>query len=132
MNRFEFFFFRKDKHPHQKLWDQFFKCLESYYKSNISYKIFKLKDSILYEEFNDKTKTTSIIFDQPQQWKILVLANERLVQFAEMLDLLQSEFTNINQEKLKFMLDELKSKHIMYFDKNYNRIVSVIDTDLVL
>jgi len=132
ISRFDFFCFRKLAQPQEKLWLEFFKCLEDYYKTDITYKIFKLKDCILYEEFNGLLKTTSIIFDDPRQWQILVNANERLVQFNEMLEMLKCEYTDINSENLKIMMDELKAKHIIYFNENYDNIVSIIDTDLVL
>lgn len=30
------------------------------------------------------------------------------------------------------MMNELKSKHLLYLDENYNKIVSIIDTDCLL
>jgi hypothetical protein len=33
---------------------------------------------------------------------------------------------------VKKMMEELKSKYLLYFNENYNGIVSIIDTDLIL
>jgi radical SAM superfamily enzyme YgiQ (UPF0313 family) len=131
MNRFELFFFRKSKPPNKKLWDKFFKLLESYGKANYSYKIFRIDDQLIYEEFSNRVKTASLIFDEPMQWDMLVFANERLRMFEEMLLMLRKKYKNLTKARLRIMLNELKSHNLIYFDEKYDRIVSVIDTDNV-
>jgi hypothetical protein len=132
MERFEFFSFKKQPFAHAKLWKKFFKTLEIYYKTPLSYKIFRYENVIVYEEFNNKMKIASIVFDQPEQWEILIMANSRLVSFSEMFETIHTKYRKTPINSLKTMMNELKSKYLLYFDENYNKIVSIIDTDLVL
>ncbi|HNW90020.1 MAG TPA: radical SAM protein [Bacteroidales bacterium] len=133
MNRFELFSFCKNKTSIQKkLWEKFFKTLNSYHKAQLTYKIYGHGNVVQFEEYCNNVKTDSLLFDQPEQWQILVHANTRLCTFEEMLHELKNKYQNVTISGLKTMMNELKSKHLLYFDENYNKIVSVIDTDCLL
>ncbi|MEI6851622.1 MAG: radical SAM protein, partial [Bacteroidota bacterium] len=132
MERFDFFSFKKHPTPHARLWKKFFKTLESYYSASITYKIFRYENLIIYEEFNNKVKVASLVFDEPEQWEILVMANDRLVSFSELFETLSQNYRKMSQASLRKMLKQLRSQYLLYFDENYNKIVSVIDTDQVL
>jgi radical SAM superfamily enzyme YgiQ (UPF0313 family) len=132
MNRFELFPFTKAKLPNKKLWDKFFKILESYYNIPFSYKIFRHENLVIYEEFNNNVKVVSLVFDQPEQWEILVIANNRVISFQEMFETIQLKFRKISLKSLKKTMNELKSKYLLYCNDNYDNIVSIIDTDMIL
>ena len=132
MSRFELFFFQKKNPPHSKLWKNFFEMIDYYKKAHFSYKIFSIDNLKVYEEFRNRIKISSLVFDNDEQWEILLIANDRLCSFNEMHEQLISKFANITQSKLKKMLKELKSHYLIYYDEDYNRIVSVIDTDNVV
>ena len=51
---------------------------------------------------------------------------------AEMFETLQKKYRTITHVSLKKMLRELKSKYLLYFNGNYDKIISVIDTDFIL
>jgi radical SAM superfamily enzyme YgiQ (UPF0313 family) len=133
MNRFELFSFGKRPNPqHEKLWAKFFKRLNLYFNTPFTYKIFRFGETIIYEEFHAKVKVAALVFDKPEQWEILVIANNRLMSFTDMLEKLQMHYDHVDDSILKRMLDELKMKFLLYFDDNYGKIISVIDTDLIL
>jgi radical SAM superfamily enzyme YgiQ (UPF0313 family) len=133
MNRFDLFHFIKAKPPaRKKLWKKFFNTLDRYFQAGLTYKIYGNGDTVQFEEYCRSIKTDSLVFDRPEQWQILVHANSRLVSFDEMLNLIQSRYTQIDPTALIHMMKELKSKHMLYYDEHYNKIVSVIDTDTLL
>ena len=133
MNRFELFHFCKNKSTTQeKLWRKFFNTLSQYHKARFTYKIFYHEGVILYEEYYQGTKNDSIVFDQPEEWQVLTNANAHLCSFESMLQLLKNNYAEITEARLKNIMDELKSKHLIYFDDKYNKIISVIDTDCLL
>ena len=133
MNRFELFYFCKNKSAAQgKLWEKFFHTLSQYQKARFTYKIYNHEGVILYEEYCQGAKNDSIVFDQPVEWQILVNANTQLCSFESMLKLLKNKYPGITAAELKNIMDELKSKHLIYFDNTYDKIISVIDTDNLL
>jgi radical SAM superfamily enzyme YgiQ (UPF0313 family) len=132
MNRFEFFSFKNQKKPNRKLWEKFFKTMDSYFIAPFSYKMFRHENIIVYEEFNNKVKVVSLVFDQPEHWEILVIANNQLVSFSEMFETLRQKYRKINEHSLRKMLNQLKLKYLLYFDERYNKIVTIIDTDMIL
>jgi len=133
MNRFDLFHFSKNKSPKQKeLWDEFFKILQKYHRAKLSYKLYDYGNVIQFEELYNNIKTDAVVFDKPEQWQILVNANSQLLSFDEMMQLLKNKYKNTTPKKLKTMMNELKSHHLLYFDENYNKIIAVIDTDCLL
>lgn len=129
---FEFFSFRRNKPYHNLLWKDFFNKIQLYQDADFSYKIFFCQGSVIYEEFNNKVKQVSLVFNCSEQWEILVYANRQLRSFSEMYHHLSSHFKSMNPVKLKKMMKELKKRHLIYFNENFDNIVSVVDTDSIL
>lgn len=133
MNRFELFHFCREKTPaRKKLWEMFFSTLEKYKKTQITYKIYGHRNKIQYEEHCSGMKINSLLFDQSEQWEILKFCNDRLRSFAEIIDHLKSLHSGAPASEVKLMMMDLKSHYLLYFDRNYNKCISVIDTDLIL
>lgn len=130
INRFEFFSFKNVKSDHHLLWKNFFSILKNYYNSTFTYKIFRVDEIILYEEFSNKIKTASIVFDQPEQWEILKIANDEIYSFDKMHEKITSKYSNIKKSELKKMMTELKSKYLLYYNDSFEKIISIIDTEL--
>jgi len=133
MNRFELFHFCKNKSATQKkLWGIFFNTLSQYYKARFTYRIYNHQGVILYEEYYQGVKNDSIVFDQPAEWQVLVNSNTQLCSFESMLQSLKDKYQGITAAKLKTVMQQLKSKHLIYFDDTFNKIISIIDTDCLL
>jgi radical SAM superfamily enzyme YgiQ (UPF0313 family) len=132
MKSFELFAFKKSKKNNPILWNKFFNLLDILYATPTSYKIFRHGKLIIYEEFSFNAKTASLIFDKPEQFEILVIANHRLVSFMEMFETLQQKYRKITETSLRSMLKQLKSKYLIYYNENYDKIVTIIDTDQIL
>lgn len=131
IKRFELFSFKRNKPLNRKLWDKFFTTLDSYYKTNFTYKIFRYNDVVLYEEFNERVKVSSIVFDEYEQWEILTIANNEICSFDELYKKLIKKYQGLTKAKLKSLMKQLRTRHLLYYNNNFDNIISIIDTELI-
>ena len=125
-SRFSLFRWQKQKVDNHKQWAAI-QLKEEYYSENIhSYKV-ELGESIVeFKEFVNEEQIAIYKLDKDTEWQILTLANERIVSFDEMLSQMQTLKSDYTAEDLKKHLSRLKEIHLLYCDKDFSGIISVI------
>lgn len=114
------------------LWN-LFEEIESYYISNeYSYHVVKLGETHIYaENFNNK-KINEIEFDNPVHWDILRFCNHEVKSLEEMVTGLKSEYPETTAEEIRKITGELRDEYLLYANRDFSEIVSVINTDIAL
>lgn len=109
------------------LWT-FFEKVESYYFANcFEYKLISVNEKILYKEYLNKSEVKVIEFKSNSlEWQILVLSNKSVVSKDDCLKICE------DNQLLEQTIDLLFDEGILYRTDDYNEMVSVINTDLIL
>lgn len=108
------------------LWDKLIKINNYYMNKMFSYEIFKEEDCYVYNEYVDKVLCKNLILDD-DYYNILKLANDQVVT----LDKICNGFENMNKLKIKTMLRKLSEEGLIYYNKDYSEIISIINTDVI-
>ncbi|OYT12563.1 MAG: hypothetical protein B6I18_00225 [Bacteroidetes bacterium 4572_112] len=125
-SRFSLFRWQKQKVDNHKQWAAI-QLKEEYYAENIhTYKINEQEAIIEFTEFVNDKHTATYKLDKETDWQILKLANEQIMSFEDMLSQMQTLKPDFNSEDLKKHLSRLKEIHLLYCDKNFSGIISVI------
>lgn len=115
------------------LWDDF-KRAESYFKQNrFEYKMYrKANHTILYKELFNNNVINEFELDE-MDWFILESANRQVIGIEfllkEIKDKIKKEFMDI---EIINTLENLRFEKLLYLSEDYNEIVSVINTELVV
>lgn len=115
------------------LWDDF-KQAESYFMQNrFEYKIYrKANHTILYKELFNNNVINEFELDE-MDWFILESANRQVIGIEfllkEIKDKIKKEFMEI---EIINTLENLRFEKLLYLSDDYNEIVSVINTELVV
>ena len=115
------------------LWDDF-KQAESYFIQNrFEYKIYrKANHTILYKELFNNNVINEFELDE-MDWFILESANRQVIciefLLKEIKDKIKKEFMEI---EIINTLENLRFEKLLYLSDDYNEIVSVINTELVV
>lgn len=115
------------------LWDDF-KQAESYFIQNrFEYKIYrKANHTILYKELFNNNVINEFELDE-MDWFILESANRQVIGIEfllkEIKDKIKKEFMEI---EIINTLENLRFEKLLYLSDDYNEIVSVINTELVV
>ena len=111
------------------LWTNFIKIDSHYKNTDYSYRIIKNEHSI-YEEYFNGQLTSKIEFDQSEYWEILKNANNKVCSIQDLKKDLNSKKYNFTESEIMKKIDDLSSAHILYSNRDYSKIITIIDTDL--
>lgn len=125
-DRFDVFGFYNNKI--NELWHEFIKLDEYYTDSNYSYRLIKNNENIHYEEYFMDIPIKSFVFNEPEYFDILRMANNEVVCFDDLFVNLSKKYNNISRERLLQILSELKSEYLLYSSNNNEEFVSIVDT----
>lgn len=112
-------------------WDLFKMVSDHYEKSQYRYFIIKNNEAIQYLEYQGDLKVESILFDKPEYWEILRLANDRILTSSQLFVKTKEKFPLLREEDFFKILDELRAKYLLYCSENNRKIITIIDTDLL-
>ncbi len=106
-----------------------FKVISNHYE-NSNYKYYLIKDEniVHYIEYNDKVKTNSIRFDQPEYWDVLKLANDKVIGIKKIAEFLKENY-QISESKSLEIVKELNETYLLYCSEDFSKIITIIDTD---
>ncbi len=128
---FNIFDFQRSEMINLNKWENFSQ-MEAYYKEHkYKYRILKHVDTLVYKEFLDEEEKNSFVFNGPEYFEIMNLANDKVISFEELSLELKGKFREISDEKIKNIISELKEKYIMYASEDYATIITVIDVSQV-
>lgn len=114
------------------LWSLFVKENDYYCRNHFSYRIVKTNSFHIEEYLNDSINQ-EIILDDPLYWKILTIANERIVSLQEIIQSISDlDKENESETKIVKAIAELKSAFLLFSNTNLSRIVSILDTNQVV
>ncbi|MBI9069365.1 MAG: radical SAM protein [Salinivirgaceae bacterium] len=126
-NRFHLFRFENNIPSNVKEWNNLTET-ENYYKSNkFSYKIQENKGIYYYTEYCNETEIANITFGEPEYGFILKATQNQIRSFADLFLKMEDAFDGISEERVKEILTNLKGSYLIYFDKEFSNIVSIID-----
>ena len=125
-SRFSLFRWQKKRIDNADLWEQILEK-EGYYNENIyTYRIIVEGGQHFYQEFiNNKTSVKLSLSEI--DWQILKICNDKVCELNEVNLLMQEMFPEIGIAKLKEHLENLKSNHLLYHNKEISSIISVLD-----
>lgn len=129
-DRFDLFGFHNKKL--NELWLEFIELDEHYIENNYSYCLIENNCIIHYEEYFLNTPIKTIVFNEPEYWNILQIANNEVICFDDLFVKLSEKHKNISRDRTLQILSELKSEHLLYSSNNNNEIISIVDTSLLM
>jgi hypothetical protein len=115
--------------PYMSKWNSFKQVSEYYEKHEFRYYLIEDKGNINYIEYRGDIKIDSLTFDQPEYWEVLKLANDEVISMKELYNKISIKYPDFNEERLKEIVDELKSSYLLYSSKDYSKLISIIDTE---
>lgn len=119
------------KKGYNKLWDYFVILEKHYIQSSYKYHLIKKnKYTINYIEYYNGEEINKVEFNQDSpEWKILQFCNSNVKSISN----LQEVFGYISdKDKLIKILDALKSECLIYCNKEYSEIITIINTHIIL
>ncbi|MCK5855983.1 MAG: radical SAM protein [Bacteroidales bacterium] len=128
-DRFNLFSWKKPNITFADQWASM-KEKEKHYIDNIySYKISTVNRIPNFKEYRNNELIMDYDFTNPIYWSVLVLANNKVIKFEEILNELKTPHVNISSEKLLPILAELKSMKLIYCNDDFENIITVIDVN---
>ena len=125
-SRFSLFRWQKHQLPNHAQWAAI-QQKEEYYSENIhTYKINEQESIVEFIEFVNDKHIATYKLDKEIDWRVLKFANEQIMSFDNMLSQMQTLKSEINADDLKEVLIRLKEIHLLYCDKNFSGIISVV------
>jgi len=119
------------KKSHHMRWNDFSEISKHYSENKYEYRLLQ-NDIVIYEEYYNNELINSISFDEPVYWEVLKATNYEVTS----LDLLHKNILDrgfdITQNELIEILNNLKNEYLLYSSLDNSKIVSVIDTDIVI
>ncbi len=107
---FNIFDFQRSEMINLNKWENFSQ-MEAYYKEHkYKYRILKHVDTLVYKEFLDEEEKNSFVFNGPEYFEIMNLANDKVISFEELSLELKGKFREISDEKIKNIISELKGE----------------------
>lgn len=105
------------------LWDKFIE-IEHYYKSqHYSYLFVVYDDKAVYKEYCNGTLINELEFDtHSTEWNVLQKANEEVISLVEL-----AKECHIEEKSLIPIIDGLFAERLIFHNRDYSEIVSVVD-----
>lgn len=108
-------------------WELFGKANKFYEDTEITYRILKNKGVYYYSEFNKGELINYIVFNEPEYWEVLKVANDGVSSFEKIFGQLKEKFPAVTEKYLVEIIEKLKSHYLIYANTDLTRIISIID-----
>jgi radical SAM superfamily enzyme YgiQ (UPF0313 family) len=125
-DRFNLFSWKKPKITNEDKWLALQKYEKQYIENAYRYKVELNSGVYNFKEYrNDKL---IVDFDFPDgYWEVLQLANDRVIKFEDLLVKLKQSQPKLTSEQLQTILKKLKEMHLIYYDSDFDNVISFID-----
>ena len=110
-------------------WHAFKTISDHYEKSNYQYYLIDNDGVINYMEYKDSIKVDSLTFDNPAYWEVLRAANDVVISFSILHNIIQHKYPDITELQLNEIISDLKDNYLLYASDDNGKLVSIIDTD---
>lgn len=125
--RFHLFRYESSAPKNNKEWEKLME-IESYYKTNaFSYKLQENNGILYYTEYCNKEEIANLVFGEPEYGEVLKEIKNQVCSLEELLHKMKLIYPEINVQRIKEILSNLKSSYLIYCNTDYSNIVSVID-----
>lgn len=125
--RFHLFRYEKNTPDNAKEWDKLIE-IEEYYKTNsFSYKIQENNGVYYYTEYCNDEEIENTVFGEPEYVHVLRAAEQKVITFIELHSDIKKVYPETTEERLKEILTNLKSSYLIYCNKEFSNIVSVVE-----
>ncbi|MBU7048461.1 MAG: hypothetical protein HXS54_18670, partial [Theionarchaea archaeon] len=118
-DRFDFFGFTNV--VQNRLWNDFGNLLKSYMQQNHSYEWIEYGTGSLVEERG--LRIYKYVFDR-NETDLLIFCNS-----IKSLSEVKKRFSHLDEEKIFEILDTLQDAGFLYYDKDFNEIISVVEAE---
>jgi radical SAM superfamily enzyme YgiQ (UPF0313 family) len=119
--RFEFFGFFVGKIRHYLLWNTFQRLLQFYSRAESDYQWTEYPDHSVFEEKGSRSRSYTFGRDETD---ILIFCDS-IKSFAQV----QKRFSHLEKEPLSHVLEMLREKGLLYYDRSFESIISVVRAD---
>jgi pullulanase/glycogen debranching enzyme len=65
-------------------------------------------------------------------WEVLQLANDQVIKFTDLLAAINQQHPVLTSKQLLIILKKLKAMHIIYCNRDFDNVITVIDIDELL
>ncbi|MDX2430125.1 MAG: hypothetical protein QNK35_04280, partial [Bacteroides sp.] len=125
-NRFHLFRYEKTSPANAKEWDKLVE-VENYYKDkNFSYKLQESQGIIYFTEYCDDEEIGNIVFSEPEYSLVLKATQQQVITFENLFGIVSETLKNLTEERLTEVLSHLKQEHIIYCNKDFSNVVSLL------
>lgn len=126
-NRFHLFRYESNIPANRKEWEKL-EEIESFYKDNsLRYRIQVYNNVLYYTEYSNDEEIENFIFEAPEYLAVLKATEHQVLSFEELLDTVKATLPQTTPERLAEVLSHLKDAHIIYCNKQFSDVVSLVD-----
>lgn len=125
-DRFNLFSYNKSQITNADKWKAVQEREKHYSDNSFAYEISNNNGIYSFKEFFNKKEIMNYDFIDKVYWDVLVLANNKVIKFDELLIELNKIHSDTSSDKLRIILKELKTMGIIYCNKDYDNVISVI------
>jgi radical SAM superfamily enzyme YgiQ (UPF0313 family) len=126
--RFSFFEFGSEL-ENRIAWKWFDNLNSFYEETDFTYTIMENDNTAYYLEYWEGIQLENIAFDEPEYIATLKTANDNVVSLEAIFESLRNKYPNLTRKRLIEMINDLRSSYLLYSNKDFSRIISVIDVN---
>jgi hypothetical protein len=128
-DRFNLFSWKKPKITNEDKWLALQEVEKQYIENTYRYEINLNNGVYNYKEYRNNKMIVDYDFPKASYWSVLSLANERVIKFEELLKAINQLHSELTSEQLLTILKKLKEMHLIYYDSDFDNVITVLDTD---
>src|SRR3989339_116593 len=105
-------------------WSSFSSIENIYRERPFTYKVIKTEEKVYYSEYVNNEKKFSVEFTEPEYVEVLKITNDKVCSFEELQNTLKKKYSDISDEKIIEILQNLNTTYLLYFNEDKTRIIS--------
>ncbi len=128
-NRFHLFRYEKSTPANINEWDKLVEIEKYYIDKSLSYKVQENNGIIYYTEYCNDEEIANIVFSEPEYGAVLKATQQQVLTFENLFNELTKKVLHLSKERLIEVLSHLKKEHIIYCNKDFSNVVSLLTLD---
>lgn len=113
------------------MWLDFEKTDKYYCNNKHTYSLKKIGSNVIFKEYKNNKEDYSIEMDfNSIEYQTLLLSNDQVISIDFLTEKLNTDILSTNN--IKTVLDVMFDKGLIFYNKDYSEVVSVINTDLLI
>jgi len=125
--RWDFFSYRRNSPVNSTLWYQFMTIEQFYRKNKFTCEVVKEEQGLVFKEYFNNQLIKNLSLMNPLYYDILKETDSCIVSLGDLYYKFSAEYPDLTENKLKELLNVLKSNYIIYCNDDYSSIISVIN-----